>query len=246
MAWSRTSSPVYRAIKWLFVIARNSTFVYKGRAVDVKQIGRDLGVRYVLEGSVRKLGNRVRITGQLIEATNAAHVWAERYDRALDDIFALQDELTISVVGAIEPTLRQAEVERARRKPTANLDAYDLYLRALAQSYRLPKRALPRRSSSLVQALAIDPSYAPAAAMVGWCRALQRVHGWGALSDEDISEACRLARQALEAERDDAETIWQAAWTLFSWPARRRWRRRLSTAPWRSTRTRLTRGRTRG
>jgi adenylate cyclase len=118
-------------IKWLFVIARNSTFVYKGRTADVKQVARELGVRYVLEGSVRKLGNRVRIASQLIDATNAAHVWAERYDRALDDIFALQDELTMSVVGAIEPTLRQAEVERARRKRPDSLDAYDLYLRAL-------------------------------------------------------------------------------------------------------------------
>src|SRR5689334_2749389 len=118
-------------IKWLFVIARNSTFVYKGKVVDVKQVGRELGVRYVLEGSVRKSGNRVRVTGQLIDTASAMHVWAERYDRALDDIFALQDELTISVIGAIEPTLRQTEIERARRKRPDSLDAYDLYLRAL-------------------------------------------------------------------------------------------------------------------
>src|SRR5207248_1514563 len=122
-------------IKWLFVIARNSTFVYKGRAVDVRQVGRELGVRYVLEGSVRKLGNRVRITAQLIDATNAAHVWAERYDRALDNIFELQDEITLSVVGAIEPNLRQAEIERARRKRPDSLDAYDLYLRALTDAF---------------------------------------------------------------------------------------------------------------
>ena len=118
-------------IKWLFVIARNSSFVYKGRAVDVKQVGRELGVRYVLEGSLRKAGNRVRVTAQLIEAESGAHVWAERYDRALDDIFELQDEMTLSVVGAIEPSLRQAEIERAKRKRPENLDAYDLYLRAL-------------------------------------------------------------------------------------------------------------------
>src|SRR5712664_1443601 len=103
-------------IKWLFVIARNSSFFHKGKPIDVKQVGRELGVRYLLEGSVRKIANRVRITSQLIDATNAAHVWAERYDRALDDIFALQDELTISVIGAIEPTLRRAEIERAKRK----------------------------------------------------------------------------------------------------------------------------------
>src|SRR5260370_33311 len=117
-------------IKCLFVIARNSTFVYKGRAIDVKQVGREVGVRYVLEGSVRKLGNRVRVTAQLIDATSAAHVWAERYDRALDDIFALQDALTLSVIGAIEPSLRRVEIERARRRRPDSLDAWDLYLRA--------------------------------------------------------------------------------------------------------------------
>src|SRR6266446_3901458 len=116
-------------IKWLFVIARNSTFVYKGKAIDVKQVGRELGVRYVLEGSVRKSGNRVRVTGQLIDTASATHVWAQRYDRAFDDIFALQDELTMSVIAAIEPTLRQAEIERAKRKRPDSLDAYDLYLR---------------------------------------------------------------------------------------------------------------------
>jgi adenylate cyclase len=118
-------------IKWLYVIARNSTFVYKGRAVDVKQAGRELGVRYVLEGSLRKAGNRVRVTAQLIEAETGSHVWAERYDRPIGDIFDLQDELTLNVIGAIEPSLRQAEIERAKRKRPENLDAYDLYLRAL-------------------------------------------------------------------------------------------------------------------
>ena len=117
-------------IKWLFVIARNSTFTYKGRAVDVKQVGRELGVRYVLEGSVRKAGDSVRITGQLIDAATGAHVWAERYDRQLDDIFALQDEIALSVVGAIEPSLRRAEIERVKRKRPDSLDAYDLVLRA--------------------------------------------------------------------------------------------------------------------
>src|SRR5215475_810179 len=118
-------------IKWLFVIARNSSFVYKGKAVDLKQVGRELGVRYVLEGSVRKAGNAHLVAGQLIDTANATHVWAQRYDRALDDIFALQDELTMSVIGAIEPTLRKAEIERARHKRPDSLDAYDLYLRAL-------------------------------------------------------------------------------------------------------------------
>jgi len=117
---------------WLFVIARNSSFAYKGKAIDVKQVARELGVRYVLEGSVRKAGNRVRITGQLIDTTTGAHIWADRFDGALDDIFELQDQVASSVVGAIEPKLRQSEIERASRKPTANLTAYDLYLRALA------------------------------------------------------------------------------------------------------------------
>jgi TolB-like protein/class 3 adenylate cyclase len=202
-------------LPWLFVIARNSAFTYKGKPVDVKQVAQELGVRYVLEGSVRKAGNRVRITGQLIDTTTGAHIWADRFDGALDDIFGLQDQVASSVAGAIEPKLRQSEIERASRKPAANLTAYDLYLRALAQSYRYTEEGLADAVVLARQALAINPSYAPAAAAIGWCRALQRIQGWGALSDDDIGEACRLARQALEAERDDAETIWQAAYTLF-------------------------------
>jgi TolB-like protein/class 3 adenylate cyclase/Tfp pilus assembly protein PilF len=202
-------------LPWLFAIARNSAFTYKGRAVDVKQVAQELGVRYVLEGSVRKAGNRVRIAGQLIDTTTGAHIWAARFDGALDDIFELQDQVASSVAGAIEPKLRQSEIERASRKPSANLTAYDLYLRALAQSYRYTDEAFAEAVVLAREALAIDPSYTPAAAMVGWCRMLQRTQGWGALSDEDTGEACGLARQALEAARDDAETIWQAALTLF-------------------------------
>jgi adenylate cyclase len=157
----------------------------------------------------------VRITGQLIDTATGAHIWADRFDGALDDIFELQDQAASSVAGAIEPKLRQSEIERASRKPTANLTAYDLYLRALAQSYRFTEEGFAEAVVLARRALAIDPSYAPAAALVGWCRVLQRVRRWGALSDEDIAEACLLARQALEAERDDAETIWQAAFTLF-------------------------------
>jgi TolB-like protein len=202
-------------LPWLFVIARNSAFTYKGKPVDVKRVAQELGVRYVREGSVRKAGGRVRITGQLIDTTTGAHIWADRFDGGLDDIFELQDQVASSVAGAIEPKLRQSEIERARRKPTANLTAYDLYLRALAQAYLFTEEGFAEAVALARQALAIDPSYAPAAAMVGWCRTHQRVHGWGALSDQDIGEACRLARQALEAERDDAQTIWQAARTLF-------------------------------
>jgi TolB-like protein len=202
-------------LPWLFVIARNSAFTYKGKPVDVKQVAQELGVRYVLEGSVRKAGNRVRITGQLIDTSTGAHIWADRFDGALDDIFQLQDQVASSVAGVIGPKLRQSEIERASRKPTASLTAYDLYLRALAQSYRYTEEGLAEAVALARQALAINPSYAPAAALVGRCRGHQRTLGWGALSGEDIGEACRLARQALEAERDDAETIWQATWALF-------------------------------
>src|SRR3984893_3190185 len=203
-------------LPWLFVIARNSAFTYKGKAIDVKQVAQELGVRYVLEGSVRKAGNRVRITGQLIDTTVGAHIWAERFDGALDDIFELQDQVASSVAGAMEPKLRQSEIERASRKPTANLTAYDLYLRALAQSYRLTEDGVAEALVLARQALVIDPSYAPAAALVGWCRVVQRGRGGGALSDEDIAEAGLLARQPVEAEGQAAGTIRQAAWSLFA------------------------------
>src|SRR5262249_22733367 len=123
-------------LPWLFVIARNSSFAYKGKSPDLRQVGRELGVRYVLEGSLRKAGNRVRITGQLIDTATAAHIWADRFDGALDDIFELQDEVASQVAGAIEPKLRQSEIERASRKPTESLDAYDLYLRALGRFHK--------------------------------------------------------------------------------------------------------------
>jgi tetratricopeptide (TPR) repeat protein len=157
----------------------------------------------------------VRITGQLIDTATGAHIWADRFDGALDDIFELQDQVASNVAGAIEPKLRQSEIERASRKLPASLTAYDLFLRALAQSSRFTEEGVAEAVVLAQQALAIDPAYAPAAALVGTCRGLQRLQGWGALSEEDIGEACRLARQALEAERDDAETICQAAWVLF-------------------------------
>jgi adenylate cyclase len=178
-------------------------------------VAQELGVRYVLEGSVRKAGNRVRITGQLIDTTTGAHIWADRFDGVLDDIFDLQDQVASSVAGAIEPKLRQSEIERASRKPTASLTAYDLYLRAVAQSYRYTEEGLAEAVVLAQQALAIDPSYAPAAASVGWYRVLQRGQGWGAVSGDDIAQAVRLVRQALETARDDPDTIWQAAPPLF-------------------------------
>jgi adenylate cyclase len=143
-------------LPWLFVIARNSAFTYKGKPVGVKQVARELGVRYVLEGGVRKAGNRVRITGQLIDTTTGAHIWADHFDGALDDIFELQDQVASSVAGAIEPKLRQSEIERASRKPAANLTAYDLYLRALAQSYRFTEEGADEAVALARQALARD------------------------------------------------------------------------------------------
>jgi TolB-like protein/tetratricopeptide (TPR) repeat protein len=201
-------------LPWLFVIARNSSFTYKGKPVDVKQATRELGVRYILEGSVRKAGNRVRITGQLIDTHTSAHIWADRFDGTLDDIFDLQDRVAASVVGTIEPRLRLSEIERASRKLPESLNAYDLYLRARAQFYRYSEEGFGEAITLLRQALAIDPSYAPAAALVGWCRWLGRTQGWGALSDSDISTTVRLCRQVLERERNDAETMVQAAFAL--------------------------------
>ena len=153
--------------KQLFVIARNSSFTFKGRAVDIKQVARDLGVRYVLEGSVRKSGNRIRITGQLIDAASGAHLWADRYDGALEDVFELQDQVAASVVGAIAPSVTQAEMERAKRKPTSSLDAYDYFLRAQAAHWQFTKEATDQAIGLYEQAIALDPQFAPAYAAIG-------------------------------------------------------------------------------
>ncbi len=211
-------------LPWLFVIARNSSFTYKGRAVDVKQVARELGVRYVLEGSVRKAGNRVRITGQLIDTATGAHIWADRFDGALDDIFELQDQVASSVVGAIEPRLLLSEMEHATRKPTENLDAYDLYLRGRAQAHKLTDEGMREAITLLKRALAIDPSYAPAAAMVAQCRMGQISFGWG-VSDAELAEAAQLAAQALEMGKDDPDALWMGAWAVsffaraYAWSA---------------------------
>jgi adenylate cyclase len=201
-------------LPWLFVIARNSSFTYKGRAVDVKQVARELGVRYVLEGSVRKAQNRVRITGQLIDTTSGAHIWADRFDGALDDIFELQDEVASNVVGAIEPKLRQSEIERASRKPTESLDAYDLYLRAVAEYYKLGSENYRAAIQLTTRALESDSSYGPAAALISWCRAIQRSHGWVQFSAEVVAETARLAKQAIVTGRDDPDTLWMAGYAV--------------------------------
>ena len=192
-------------IKWLFVIARNSTFTYKGRAVDVKQVGRELGVRYVLEGSVRKAADRVRITGQLIDAATGAHVWAERYDRKFDDIFALQDEITLSVVGAIEPSLRLAEIDRVKRKRSDSFDAYDLVLQAQHDVYsRIPERAA-KALFLLERALAFDPNYALAHAYAAEC--YHTLFLRGGLREENRTASIRHAEAAIAHGHDDASAL---------------------------------------
>ncbi len=189
-------------IKWLFVIARNSSFAYKGKSVDVKQAGRELGVRYVLEGSVRKASSRVRVTGQLIEAETGRHVWADRYDRTLDDIFALQDELTMSVVAAIEPSLRQAEIERVKRKRPENLDAYDLVLRAIPHVYPAMPDGAAKALPLLESALNMEPEYALAHGFAAWSHEI--LFARGGAREENRLGATRHAHAAIAHGRDDA------------------------------------------
>jgi adenylate cyclase len=200
-------------IKWLFVIARNSTFTYKGQSVDMKQVGRELGVRYVLEGSVRKAGCRVRITAQLIDATNNAHLWADRFDGSLEDVFDLQDKVASSVAGVIEPALQAAETARSINRPTNDLTAYDLYLRAYAMA--LSSTSQTQEALRLMQlAVARDPHYGPALAWAAYC--CHRLFLDGATEDR---EAYRLkgtdfARHALEVASDDAGVLINAAFAL--------------------------------
>jgi TolB-like protein/class 3 adenylate cyclase len=201
-------------LPWLFVISRSSCFTYKGQAVDVKQVARELGVRYVLEGSVRKAANRVRITGQLIDTSTGAHIWADRFDGALDDIFELQDQVASHVVGAIEPKLRQSEIERAAHKPTNSLDAYDLYLRASAVVRNLTAERVTEAARLCAQALELDPTYAPAAGLAAWCRVVQKVQGWIPPAGPEYVEGIELARRAVELGSDDPDTLWMAAHAL--------------------------------
>jgi TolB-like protein len=191
-------------LRWLFVIARNSSFTYKGRPADVKQVGRELGVRYVLEGSVRKSSNRVRITGQLIDASTGAHIWAERFDGAIDDIFVLQDQVTASVVGAIAPRMEQAEIERANRKPTENLDAHDYHLQGMARVYQATKQANSDALRLFSKAIELDPNLASAYGAAAWCYAWRKMSGWMANPGKEIAETARLGLRAVELGKDDA------------------------------------------
>jgi adenylate cyclase len=191
--------------KALFVIARNSSFTYKGRAVDVRQVGRELGVRYVLEGSVRKAANRVRITGQLVDTATGAHLWADRFDGGLDDIFDLQDQVTENIVGAIAPAVEKAEIERAKRKPTESLDAYDHYLRGLANSYQLANRQANEEALRLFNmAIELDPDFASAYGWAALCYTFAKTNGWISVTPSEIATVKKLAQRAVELGKDDA------------------------------------------
>ncbi|HEY4162283.1 MAG TPA: winged helix-turn-helix domain-containing protein, partial [Dongiaceae bacterium] len=181
----------------LFVIARNSSFTYKGKAVDIRLVGRELGVGYVLEGSVRRGGNRLRISGQLIDATSGAHLWADRYDGDLGDVFDLQDRITESVVAAIEPTLQLAEIERSKHNRPNTLDAYDLLLRAYGLEYEFTAESMAAALDCLDQALTIDPNYAPAMAAAAYCHAQCHFQGWVPQDDAYRTEGVRLAWRAV-------------------------------------------------
>jgi len=199
--------------KWLFVIARNSSFTYKGKAVNVKQVGHELGVRYVLEGSVRKVAGKVRITGQLIDAVTSAHIWADRFERDLTDVFALQDEVTVAVVTAIQPKLFQTEIAMATRRRPENLTAYDYYLRALPQFYLTTREGLAEALRLTHRALELDPRFSLAAAAAGVCHMNNVLQGYSADPQFDRKEAVRLPRLALSIDDDDPETLAAAAVT---------------------------------
>jgi adenylate cyclase len=205
---------VLSRIRWFFVIARNSSFTYKGRAVDVKQVGKELGVLYVLEGSVRKAGNRIRITAQLLDATTDAHLWADRFDGTLDDVFELQDNVASSVAGVIEPTLHAAEHRRSTQRPTDDLTAYDLYLRARANTQYWNREGATRALDLLGQALKRDARYGLALAQAAHCHLMLAVNGWSVDQQRDRQDGVDFARRALQAARDDATVLAYAAYVL--------------------------------
>jgi adenylate cyclase len=193
--------------KWLFVIARNSSFTYKGKAVDVKEVGRRLGVRYVLEGAVRKASGKVRITGQLIDTTTGAHIWADRFERDLTDIFVLQDEVTVAVVSAIQPKLLQTEIAIATRRRPENLTAYDFYLRAMQQYYPTTREGLAEAIRLAHRALELEPGFGVVAALAGSCHALNVLLGYAAEPEFDRKEAVRLLRLSLGIDDGDPDTL---------------------------------------
>jgi adenylate cyclase len=201
-------------IRWLFVIARNSSFTYKGEAVDVKRVGSELGVRYVLEGSVRKVAGQVRITAQLIDAISGTHLWADRFDGSLENVFELQDQVAISVAGVIEPTLQAAEMRRAATRPRTDLTAYDFYLRAVATFYPVAKDRVYSALGLLERAIEIDPYYGPALSWGAVCYMRLVNDGWTVMPETDRRKSIDLARQSLRAAQDDPGILINAAFVL--------------------------------
>jgi len=199
---------------WLFVISRSSSFTYKGRTVDVRQIGRELGVRYVVEGSVRRAGERLRITGQLTDAGSGASIWADRFEGQRSDVFELQDHITERIVAAIEPNLQLAEISRLNQRSSANLEAYDLLLRAQQLEYEFTEDSLARAIALTKQALAIDPHYAAAMALCAYCYAERRFQGWDQKRDVEGDEGLRLALRAIELAKDDASVLWMCSYAI--------------------------------
>jgi adenylate cyclase len=197
--------------KWLFVIARNSSFTFKGRAVDLKEVGRQLGVRYVLEGAVRKASGKVRITGQLIDAVTGTHLWADRFERDLTDVFALQDEVTVAVVSAIQPKLLQTEIAMATRRRPESLTAYDCYLRAMQQYYLATREGLAEATRLAHRALELDPRFGSVAALAGGCHMRNVIYGYAADPQFDRKEAMRLLRLALSLDDADPDTLARAS-----------------------------------
>jgi len=201
-------------IRWLFVIARNSSFTYKGQTVDVKRVGRELGVRYVLEGAVRKAGNRVRITAQLIDALSGTHLWAERFDGSLEDVFELQEKVGLNIAGVIEPTLQAAEIRRSADRPTNDLSAHDLFLRALSHVYPREKKGIIAALDLLRQAIERDPRYGAALAMSGWCHFQLDINDWTDDREANQRTGIDLARRALQIGPDEPEVLAVAGFVL--------------------------------
>jgi len=199
----------------LFVSARNSSFTYKGKAVDVREVGRELGVRYILDGSVRREGDRLRLTGQLVDAESGGHIWAERFEGHVGNAFDLQDRFTESIVATIEPKLQLAEIERLNRKQTSGLDPYDLLLRAQQCEYEFRMDSHAAALRHLEQALAVDPSYAPAMALTAFCQAERRVQSWMSDPEAEAREALRLACNAIELGQDDPNVFWMAGYAIL-------------------------------
>jgi TolB-like protein len=200
-------------IRWLFVIARNSSFTYKGQSIDIKQVGRDLGVLYVLEGSVRKAVGRVRISAQLIDATTGAHLWADRFDGSLEDVFDFQDKVASSVAGVIEPALQAAETARSADRPTSDLTAYDIYLRAYAMFF-LSARQIPEALRLLERAIERDPNYGPALALAAVCCHRMCIDGSSADPEMQRRKGVDFGRRALQVASDDPGTLANAALAL--------------------------------